>query len=204
MSTKPISLSGFLNAEPGRALEAQINRLRGNPGVRVIGVVELERHKIEVPDAADEDPTVHLRISGLELAKGEQEHLLRDAMVGLHLNRTASGTLTEDGDVELAQDTLERLPDRVTNVESARLRAALEYVVHRVEGLAKNNAHNDGTLRRELKKLAELGVAAITGEQLTLDGEYKGKPARKAPVPVVKDPLSIADIPDRSGAGGAA
>lgn len=193
--TDAISFSGRLTADPSRALESQIAKLRGQPGCKVVGVVEIERYQINQPDDAEADPTVLLRISDLELAKGEQEALLRQAMLALHLHRTAGGTLTEDSDIELAQATLDKLPDLVSTYESARLRAAFEALVDRVSALAKNTRHNDGDLRRELKKLSDLGVRALAGEQLTIDGTGK-RPAKKSPVPVIDLDAAIAAIPD--------
>jgi hypothetical protein len=178
------------------AIEAQIGKLRAQPGCRVVGVVEIERFQINQMDDADTDPTVLLRLSQLELAKGEQEALLRQSMLALHLHRTAGGTLTEDADVSLAQDTLDKLPDLVSTFESARLRAAFQALVDRVTGLSKNTKHNDGDLRRELKKLADLGARALAGEQLTIDGT--GKMPAKSSVPVVDLEQAIAAIPDES------
>lgn len=166
----------------GDSIDAQIVKLRANPGCRVVGVVEVERYQVNQPDDAETDPTVLLRLSSLELAKStEQDALLRQAMAALHMHRTAGGTLTEDGDLKFAQDTMDKLPDLISIEESARLHAAFSYAATRVAGLAANNKHNDGDLRRELKKLADLGVKALAGEQLTLDGT--GTLARKAPVP---------------------
>jgi hypothetical protein len=163
-------------------IDSQMAKLRTQPGCRIVGVVEIERYQLNKPDDAESDPTVLLRLVALELAKStEQDAVLRSAMLALHLHRTAGGTLTEDADVELAQDTLDKLPDLVCVHESARLHAAFEYLVDRISGLAKNTKHNDGELRQELKKLADLGVKALAGEQLTLDGT--GTLTRKAPVP---------------------
>lgn len=197
MTAKPFTLQGFVNADPGHAIEAQISKLRATPGCRIVGVVELERFQLNRPDDADADPTVLLRISDLELAKGgDQEAQLRLAMQALHLHRTAGGTLTEDGDIELAQATLDKLPEKVSVFESARLRAAFEALVDRVTGLSKNTRHNDGDLRRELRKLADLGQKALAGEQLTIDGTGK-VPAKKTRVPAPVDlDAAIAAIPD--------
>lgn len=187
----------------GDAIDAQIVKLRERPGCRIVGVVEIERHSVLAPDDADTEPTVNLRLSALELAKStEQDALLRQAMAALHMHRTAGGTLTEDGDVELAQDTLDKLPDLVSTHESARLHAAFTYAADRVRGLAANNKHNDGDLRRELRKLSAQLAAALEGEQLTIDGTGTKTPPRKAPVPAKKDPLDISGIPDevRTGA----
>lgn len=181
------------------AIDAQIAKLRAKPACKVVGIVEIERYQVNQPDDADTDPTVLLRLSQLELAKGEQEALLRSAMLALHMHRTAGGTLTEDADVELAQATLDKLPDLVSTFESARLRAAFEALVDRVTGLSKNTKHNDGDLRRELRKLADLGVRALAGEQLTIDGTGT-IPARKTPVPVVDLVEAAAAIPDSEAA----
>lgn len=195
--TPAFQLSGRVRATAGDAIDAQISRLRAQPGCRVVGIVEVERYQLNKPDDADTDPTVLLRLGALELAKGgDQEAQLRLAMQALHLHRTAGGTLTEDGDVELAQNTLDKLPDLVSTFESARLRAAFEALVDRVTSLAKNTKHNDGDLRRELKKLADTGAKALSGEQLTIDGTGPKSPPRKAPVPAKKDPLDVSGIPD--------
>lgn len=199
MSTKAFTLSGFVPADPGHAIEAQISRLRAKPGCRLVGIVELERYQVNKPDDADAEPTVLLRISDLEIAKGEQEALLRQSMQALHLHRTAGGTLTEDADVELAQATLDKLPDLVSTFESARLRAAFEALVDRVTALSKNTKHNDGDLRRELKKLADIGVRALAGEQLTIDGTGT-LPPRKSSVPVVDLEAAVSAIPDSEAA----
>ena len=186
------------------AIDSQIAKLRAQPGCRVVGVVELERYQLNAPDDADAEPTVLLRLSSLELAKSsDQDALLRQTMQALHLHRTAGGTLTEDGDVELAQATLDKLPDLVSTHESARLHAAFEFLVDRITGLAKNTRHNDGDLRRELKKLADTGQRALAGEQLTIDGTGP-KATRKAPVPAKKDPLDVSGIPDNAVPAGVA
>lgn len=187
--TPTFTLSGRVRATAGDAIDAQIARLRAKPGCKLVGVVEIERYQLNKPDDAETEPTVLLRLAQLELAKGEQEALLRQAMLALHLHRTAGGTLTEDADISLAQSTLDKLPDLVSTYESARLRAAFEALVDRVTGLAKNTRHNDGDLRRELKKLADVGVRALAGEQLTIDGT--GKPPVKSSVPAPPaDPFS--------------
>lgn len=186
-----------IRAAAGDAIESQINRLRGQPGCKVVGIVEIERHQLNTPDDADADPTVLLRLAALELAKpGDQEAQLRLAMQALHVHRTAGGTLTEDADVEVAFDTLDKLPDLVSTFESARLLAAFGAYVDRVAGLAKNNQHDDGHLRRELKKLADLGRKALSGEQLTIDGT--GKMPARSPVPVVDLDAAIQSIPDEA------
>lgn len=196
MTNKAFTLSGFVNADPGHAIEAQIGRLRAQPGLRLVGIVELERYRVIKDDDAEADPTIVLRISDLELAKGEQEALLRSSMTALHLHRTAGGTLTEDADIQLAQDTLDKLPDLVSTFESARLRAAFEALVARINGLAKNNRHNDGDLRRELKKIVDLGLRALAGEQLTIDGTGKMPAKSSVPAPPIDLEAAIAAIPD--------
>lgn len=190
-----------IRAAAGDAIESQIGRLRAKPGTKVVGIVELERYQLNQPDDADTDPTVLLRLSALELAKGgDQEAQLRLAMQALNLHRTAGGTLTEDADVELAQQTLDNLPDQVCIYESARLRAAFEALVDRVVALGKNNRHDDGHLRRELRKLGDLGAKALSGEQLTLDGTGT-IPPRKASVPVVDLDEAIRAVPDDAQIG---
>jgi len=198
--TPTFQLSGGsrIRGAVGDAIDAQMPRLRAQPGCRVVGIVEVERYQLNKPDDADADPTVLLRLSQLELAKGaDQEAQLRLAMQALHLHRTAGGTLTEDGDVELAQNTLDNLGDKVSVYESARLRAAVEYIEAQLRGLAANNKHNDGDLRRELKRLAAKVTAALAGEQLTIDGTGT-VPPRKASVPVVDLDAAINAIPDNA------
>lgn len=112
----------------GDALAPHATRLYANPGVRILGVVELA-HVERTEPAPDEDrePSVKLRISHLEIANSEQEDALRTAQRALYLNRTAQGTLGEDGDIELSKHTLSLTAGILASVEASRLRVALDH-----------------------------------------------------------------------------
>jgi hypothetical protein len=92
-----------------------------------MAVVELRAVERSEP-AADEDKeqSVKVRISHLEIANTEQEETLRRVLGALNLHRTAYGTLTEEGDIELSASTLERAAGEVNAIEAARLNTAID------------------------------------------------------------------------------
>lgn len=117
-----------LSAAAQAGLEPYVQSLYSNPGKWVVGVVGL-RHteRTEVADGEDKEPAVKLRIAHLELARPEQEEALRQALSALYVHRTAYGTLTEDGELELSEDTLEATAGILHAREAARLRAAVAH-----------------------------------------------------------------------------
>ena len=122
-----IKIEGKPSAAAANALGRHAEALYHTDGARRIGVVELARTAIMSPDPGeDKDPSVSLRIAGLEIASPEQEDYLRQAMLALHLHRTAAGTLDQEGLV-LSPRTLELTAGSLDGAEAARLRVGVTH-----------------------------------------------------------------------------
>lgn len=148
-------------------LEPYIQPLYTTPGKRVIGVVEL-RHTERTEVAADEDKeqSVKLRISHLEIARPEQEETLRQALRALYLHRTASGTLTEEGELELSDQALRIVGESLHALEAARLRAAVQYWQGQARRVLSLPDLTVTEIRHELDTIADgLAAALAAGEE---------------------------------------
>jgi adhesin HecA-like repeat protein len=155
-----VKLDGSVASNASLALDPLAARLFNNPGMRIVGVVELA-HVERTEPAPDEDKesVVKLGIKHLEIGRDEQEDHLRRAMRALYLHRTAQGKLDEDGEVELSQRTLELTAGLLNSVETARLRVALahwrEYARQATVGQLTMTQ-----LREELSTIAD-GLGAV-------------------------------------------
>lgn len=152
-------------------LQPWIETLYSVPSKRVIGVVELA-HVLRTQPApdADKEAEVRLRISHLEIARPEQEDALRQALAALHRHRTAYGTLTEDGDLELSESTLADCAGKLDAIEAARLRAGVQHwqsYARKVLGIAEITTTE---MRHELDIVCE-GLAATLAAADRAEGE---------------------------------
>lgn len=118
-------------AAPGSAaasgLAPHIDDLYKHPGKRVVFVGELRHVEKTTPiEDAEKEPSVKLQLTELEVAAGDLERPVREALSALFQHRTATGTLTEHGDVRMAETVLRRLGGEVTAIEAARLGIAIK------------------------------------------------------------------------------
>lgn len=210
MSTKT-QLDGRPQGQSADALDRHGEGLWQNRGRKLMAIVEFAVTEcVEPGPDVQKDRKVRLGVINCEVGAGDQEHLLRSAQRALHLQRTASGTLTEDGDLQYAQAVLDSLDDHVDATEAVRLRVALDWLGAQIATLSRNNRHDDGHLRRELKKLAEITRRALSGEQLRLDVDTEAKAALvAAEARVAQEALDALDeaaarltedVPDPAGA----
>lgn len=157
-----IKLASKLGGNATVSLSELTGPLYNNPGLRLVGVVELA-HVERTQPAPDEDKeaTVTVAVKHIEIARGDQEDHLRTAMAALHRQRTAVGTLDDEMEVTLSERTVERCAGVLDAVEAARLRAALlahsDYI-HRV-------LLGDMTLTQAKEELrtVQRGLEAATG-----------------------------------------
>jgi hypothetical protein len=157
-----IKIESKTSSSASNALTRHAEALYNTLGSRRLGIVELARVEATFPDPSeDREPSVRLRLAGLEIATPEQEDNLRQAMLALHLHRTATGTLDEAG-LHLSPGTIEDMPTSLHAAEAARLRVGL---VHWA-GYARRAMHVENmTLseaRHELDAIA-VGLEALTG-----------------------------------------
>lgn len=149
--------------------EAAVDDLRSmlyaNPGVRIVVVAELA-HTERTQPAPDEEKTgtVKLGVKYMEVARGaDQEEHLRRAMHALKVQRTAYGTFdAELGELQLSESTLEACADRLVLSEVARLRAALEFEVDRLDRLT-SGTFSEREMRTELRKVLKAARDALKG-----------------------------------------
>lgn len=142
-----------------------------------LGVTRLEKS----PDRLQKDRIVRIGLSSCEVAFGDSEHLLRSAQKALFMQRTAVGTITEDGDVRYCEAILASLGGgHLDASEAVRLRITLDWLHEQLKGLARKVGLDATGLRRETKQLAAIAGRALAGEQLSLDDAIKAKAALTA------------------------
>ncbi|MEV0660150.1 hypothetical protein ACIBI3_02245 [Actinomadura luteofluorescens] len=169
-----IKLDSKVGGDASTALEPHIPTLYSRPGVRVMAVLELAHvERTQPAPGSDKEPSVKMQITSLELPSKEQEHVIRDVLRALYLQRTAAGTLEEDGQISLTKSTLNLATGHLHATETARLRAGLshwERYARRVADTTKDLAASE--FRHEMRALAD-GLTAILSraavDQLELD-----------------------------------
>jgi hypothetical protein len=165
-----LKIDGKPNAGSTSALEPHITRLYDKPGLSIMAVVEF-RHdqRTQVAAGSDKKQSVTVKIIGCEVANPEQEGALREAQRALYLQRTAAGTIDEDGAVTLNDDTIRRTGGLLTAIEVARLRAGLlswTAYTRQVVGTAHNFSATE--IAHELQAIADGLTAVLTTAALPI------------------------------------
>lgn len=169
MTIKATLNSGLAGGDRSASLDRYAARLYERP-MPLMAVVELTPVDKIVPtdDASKKDPLVRMRIESLEIATpGEQDAALRKVAECLHLARTATGTLDGDGDVRLAEATIEHAAGLMSGHEVARLRVILGWLITGVEDVLRNDKLRLADVKLEAGRLLTAATAARdTGVQL--------------------------------------
>lgn len=156
-----IKIQGTLPSSASEALGDHARALYDSLGKTRVGIVELRAaHRLTPGPGEDKKPTVTLRIAALEMANKDQEEYVRKAQEALFLARTARGTLTEDGQIELSEDSLRLLGDTLFDVEAARLRAGLERWTTEMARVAATPTLLDGEIRHQVDRIKK-GLQAL-------------------------------------------
>lgn len=156
-----LKIDGKPTSAARAGVEAYISGLYATPGKRIVGVIELEHvERTEPAPGADREPSVKVRMSALEIANPDQEDQLRAALRALHLHRTAMGKLTEDGDIELSEVTLERCGGMLHAIEAARLRTAVAHWQDYIRGVLHLKNPSVIELQHELATIGD-GLSAV-------------------------------------------
>jgi len=157
-------ISGKPTTAASSGLAPHIENLYNRPGARVVGIVELEHIERTQPAPESEaDPVVKLRLSHLEIASDRQEEYLRDTLLALYTIRTAAGTLTEAGEVELAESTVEGTGGLVTAVEAAELKVTMRAFRSRLLHVLQADRLTAAELRHEINQITTDMGAALSG-----------------------------------------
>jgi hypothetical protein len=147
-------IAGTAGASAIAGLAPYVDDLYDHPGKRVIIIGELRHVEKTVPiDDTEREPSVKLMLTELEVASGNKEEPVRDALVALYQHRTAHGTLTEHGDVQIAEATLRSFGGDVHAIEAARLGVAIKVLREHAVDLLANPDISTGQLRNNLRKL---------------------------------------------------
>jgi hypothetical protein len=145
-----------LGAAAEAALEPHVPRMYDTPGLRLAAIVELKSDERNQPSADSESGTwVKAKITQIEVADHDQEGAVREALRALYLQRTARGTLTEDGQVELSEQTLDLTGGLLHAIETARLRAGLEHWAGYMRRLVKGGDLTITEMRHELDTVSD-------------------------------------------------
>jgi hypothetical protein len=153
------------------ALEPHIPRLYATEGLRMVAIVELKQDDKNSPSAdSDTARWVKAKITHLEVPGEEQEGIIREAMRALYLQRTARGTLTEDGHIELSEETLRLTAGMLHAVETARLRAGLDHWAGYMRRLMRSGDLTLTEMRHELDTVAD-GLTTLQGHALDAPAE---------------------------------
>src|ERR1700740_1186470 len=157
-----LKFTGKPTASAMAALEPHIGRLYNTPGASCMAIIEM-RHveRLQPAPGSDKAASVGMKLVGCEIPTREQEGVVREAQRALYLQRTARGTLDEDGQLTLDASTLALVPGLLNSLECARLRAGLDhwvgYVRKVVAGSHKMSAME---VAHELEAVAD-GMAAV-------------------------------------------
>ncbi|MEV4093829.1 hypothetical protein [Streptosporangium saharense] len=158
-----------LGAAASSALEAHIRPIYDRPGCSRLAIIEF-RHieRTQPAPESDKDPSVRVRISHCEIPGRDQEGFVREAQRALFLQRTAAGTLDDDGQLQLTQSTLSHIGGLLHEVEVARLRAGLRHWVDYAARVNSNASLTISEMHHELDTVAQ-GLAALLNN--TPEGE---------------------------------
>lgn len=156
-----IKIEGKPSAAAANALGRHAEALYHTDGARRLGVVEIARTGRYVPDSGeDKDPSVSLRIAALEIASPEQEDHLRQAMLALHLHRTAAGHVSGVDGLVLDPNTLELTGAMLHASEAARLRVGVTHWADLARRALSVQAMTLSEARHELDAIAT-GLEAL-------------------------------------------
>lgn len=167
-----VKIDSNIGGGPAAALEPHVLSLYARPGARVMVIGELA-HVERTQPAPDTDgqPSVKMRLTSMEIASREQEGAVREAQRALYLQRTASGTLDDDGEIMLTESTLKLTSGLLTDIECARLRTGLAHWASYARRAVStpNLAHSE--LLHELQLVSEGLFAVLSRAAVEGDGE---------------------------------
>jgi len=151
-----------VSASAQEALEPHVRPLYDQPGGRRMAIIEFAAiERIEPAPGTEKEPSVKVRIVGLELPTKEQEGAIREAQRFLHLQRTARGTFAEDGQLELSESTLRLTGGMLAYLETARLRTSLSHWRDYAQRIVHGPDLTVTEVRHEMQAMAEGLTAAL-------------------------------------------
>jgi hypothetical protein len=96
----------------------------------------------------------------VEVPNRDQAGAVREAQRALYLQRTAQGTIDDDGDFQLSETTLKQTGGLLHTIEVARLRAGLTHYVRYIQRVNGNGGLTLSEIQHELHEIA-VGLQAL-------------------------------------------
>ncbi|MFJ2004733.1 hypothetical protein [Streptomyces chartreusis] len=153
-----------VSASAQEALEPHIRPVYATPAARRLFIGEFAAlERTEPAPGSEKEASVKVRIVALELPNEAQEGYVREALRFLHLQRTARGTLDDDGQLELDESTLRLTGGHLAYLETARLRAGLLHWSSYARRVLHTSNPTITEAMHEIKAIADGLAAAIDG-----------------------------------------
>ncbi|MEU1736491.1 hypothetical protein [Streptosporangium sp. NPDC020145] len=159
--TTSLKFDSKVGSAAAAAIEPHVRPIYDRPGCRVMAIVELVHvERVQPAPEADKEPSVKVRIAHMEVPNRDQEGFVREAQRALFLQRTAAGTLDDDGQLVLTESTMKHIGGLLHEVEVARLRAGLRHWVAYAARVNSLTGLTVSEMQHELDTVAQ-GLAAL-------------------------------------------
>jgi hypothetical protein len=156
-----LKLDGTPSTAAMGALEPHVAALYAKPGGRLMAIVELAHiERVQPAPEAEKEPSVKVKVTQLEIPNAEQVDAIREAQRALYITRTARGTLDEEHQLALGQQTLKMLGGSLAYRDVARLNAGVRVWTDYVTRVCANDKLTTGELRHELDAIRD-GLSAL-------------------------------------------
>ncbi|WP_426568157.1 hypothetical protein [Streptomyces canus] len=153
-----------VSASAQEALEPHVRPVYATPAARRLFIGEFAAiERTEPAPGSEKEASVKVRIVSLELPNEAQEGYVREALRFLHLQRTARGTLDDDGQLELDESTLRLTGGQLAYLETARLRAAMGHWAQYARRVLHTSSLTVSEVLHEMKNLADGLTAGLDG-----------------------------------------
>ncbi|MFE6362916.1 hypothetical protein ACFVP3_23320 [Streptomyces sp. NPDC057806] len=153
-----------VSASAQEALEPHVRPVYATPAARRLFIGEFAAiERMEPAPGSEKEASVKVRIVALELPNESQEGYVREALRFLHLQRTARGTLDDDGQLELDESTLRLTGNQLAYLETARLRAGLNHWAQYARRVLHTPNITVTEALHEMKTVADGLTAALNG-----------------------------------------
>ncbi|MCI3277469.1 hypothetical protein [Streptomyces cylindrosporus] len=153
-----------VSASAQEALEPHVRPVYATPASRRLFIGEFAAiERTEPAPGSEKEASVKVRIVALELPNESQEGYVREALRFLHLQRTARGTLDDDGQLELDESTLRLTGGQLAYMETARLRAGLMHWAAYARRVLHTSNITVTEAMHEIKTVADGLTAALDG-----------------------------------------
>lgn len=149
--------------------QALMSAARAGKDRRIMLVGELApAERTEPAVGQDKEPVLKLELASAEVPTPDQEPLMRDVQRALYLQRTAAGTLDEEGQVVLDKQTLDAAGGHVSHVAAARLRAGVDVWAKQARAAVHGNL-SASEMWHEMERISE-GLYALLEVAPEVDG----------------------------------